>query len=154
SIMYGISDSGILMVPIADLSVAPRVVSTKQDVVFRGNFCDRRVSSQEVTILDPGGGNVDFSLSVDTPGVTVTPASGITPATVRINVDPNVFQNQKGTVTATITIKTGRGVNVPLPIRVLINNREPDQRGTVVSVGGKLVDLLNDPVRDRFYLLR
>ena len=37
---------------------------------------------------------------------------------------------------------------------MLINNQDPDQRGTFVNVPGKLVDLLADPVRDRFYVLR
>lgn len=154
SMLFGISDSGILMIPIGNLDSMPRVAATREDVVFRGNFCDRRVTSQEVTILDPGGGNTDFTLSVSTPGVSVSPSSGVTPATVRINVDPNAFQNSKGTVTALINIATARGVNIPKPVRVLINNREPDQRGTAVNVPGKLVDLLADPVRDRFYVLR
>ncbi|MBV6432509.1 MAG: hypothetical protein IANPNBLG_02651 [Bryobacteraceae bacterium] len=154
SMLFGISDSGILMIPIGNLDNMPRVAATREDVVFRGNFCDRRVTSQEVTILDPGGGNTDFTLSVSTPGVSVSPSSGVTPATVRINVDPNAFQNSKGTVTALINIATARGVNIPKPVRVLINNREPDQRGTAVNVPGKLVDLLADPVRDRFYVLR
>lgn len=154
SMMFGISESGVLMIPLADSIRAPRVLSTKEDLVFRGNFCDRRVSSQEFTLLDPSGANTDFTLSVSIPGVTVTPTQGVTPATIRVNVDPNAFQNQKGTVSALINIKTGRGANIPNPIRVLINNREPDQRGTVVNVPGKLVDLLADPVRDRFYVLR
>ena len=37
---------------------------------------------------------------------------------------------------------------------MLINTKEPDQRGTFVNVPGKLVDLLADPVRNRFYVLR
>ncbi|MBI3681849.1 MAG: hypothetical protein HY235_15825 [Acidobacteria bacterium] len=154
SILYGISDSGILIVPVGDVNRAPRVLATKEDVVFRGNFCDKRVSSQEVTLIDPSGANTDFTLKVSTSGVSVTPSSGVTPATIRINVDPSAFQNQKGTVTATIEVATTRGVNLPKSIRVLVNNREPDQRGSVVNVSGTLVDLLNDPVRDRFYVLR
>jgi len=154
SLMFGISDSGIMIVPIGDISRISRVVSTKEDVIFRGNFCDRRVSSQEITLVDPSGANTDFAITVSTPGVSVTPARGVTPATIRINVDPSAFQNQKGTITATLEIKSDRAANVVNPVRVLINNREPDQRGTVVSLPGKLVDLLADPVRDRFYVLR
>jgi uncharacterized protein (TIGR03437 family) len=37
---------------------------------------------------------------------------------------------------------------------VLINTKEPDQRGTFVDVPGTLVDILADPARDRFYVLR
>lgn len=154
SMMYAISDSGITMIPIGSLERLPRVVADKESIIVRGNFCDRRVSSQELILVDPSGGNTDFSLSVNAPGVTVTPSSGVTPATIRVNIDPNAFQNQRGTVQVAIEIRSARGVNLPNPIPVLINNREPDQRGTVVNVAGRLVDVLADPVRDRFYILR
>ena len=38
-------------------------------------------------------------------------------------------------------------VNLPPPVRLLINNRNPDQRGTFVNIPGYLTDLLADPVR-------
>lgn len=154
SMMYAVSDSGVTMIPVGTLDRVPKILPSRDSVIVRGNFCDRRVNSQEITIVDPSGGNTDFSLTVATAGVSVTPSSGVTPATVRINIDPNAFQNQKGTVTATIEVKSNRAVNITNPIRVFVNNREPDQRGTVVNVPGKLVDLLPDPVRDRFYILR
>lgn len=154
STMYSVSDSGILIIPVGSAQQIPRVVSSKEDLVFRGNYCERRVSTQEVTITDPSGGNVDFTLSTKQAGITISPSTGTTPATVRISVDPTAFQNQKGTVSATIDVQTSRGVNLPSSIRVLINNKEPDQRGSSQNIPGKLVDLLADPVRDRFYVLR
>ncbi|MEO7649615.1 MAG: hypothetical protein ABIZ80_04050, partial [Bryobacteraceae bacterium] len=117
------------------------------------NFCDKRIATQDLTITDPGGGATGFTLSVNIPGVTISPSSGVTPATVRISVDPNQFQN-RGTVTGQLTVSSESAVNVVSPIRVLVNNREPDQRGTVVNVPGQLNDIVSDPVRDRFYILR
>ncbi|MFN7935146.1 MAG: hypothetical protein U0R19_17580 [Bryobacteraceae bacterium] len=154
SLMYGVSDSGILILPLGDTIRAPRIVTSREDLVFRGNFCDRRVSSQEITLLDPSGSNTDYSVSVNISGVTVTPSQGVTPATLRVNVDPNAFQNQKGTVTGLLTITSARAANFIKQVRLLINNREPDQRGTTVNIPGQLVDLLADPIRDRFYVLR
>ena len=154
SVAYGISDSGVTILPVGSLRQAHRVVATQEDLIFRGNFCDRRVATQEIGIVNPGGGSTGFSLSTTTPGILISPSSGVTPATVRITVDPAAFQNQKGTLQATIEIKSSSAVNLPAPVRVLINNKEPDQRGTVVNVAGKLVDVLADPVRDRFFLLR
>jgi uncharacterized protein (TIGR03437 family) len=154
STMYSVSDSGVLVLPVGRLDGTPRLTASVEDVVFRGNFCDRRVVSQQVLITDPGGGKTPFSLSTATGGITISPSAGTTPATVRISVDPNVFQNQKGTVAATITLSSSLAVNVPKPIRVLVNLKEPDQRGTFVNVPGTLVDLLADPMRDRFYVLR
>lgn len=152
--MYSVSDSGVLILPVGRLNQTRRVATSHEDVIFRGSFCDRRVSSQEITIFDPGGGRTDFSLSVTGSGVTVSPSSGTTPATVRVMVDPTVFQNNKGTAAVTIQVNSATAVNIPQPVRVLINNREPDQRGTFVNVPGTLVDLLADPARDRFYVLR
>jgi uncharacterized protein (TIGR03437 family) len=154
SVMYAISVSGVTVLPVGELSRAPKVVASRPDLVFRGNFCDRRVITQELQITSPGGGNVPFTLSTDTRGITIVPANGVTPATVRITVDPASFASSKGTTTALLNLRSGTAVNLPEPVRLLINNREPDQRGTFVNVPGKLVDVLADPVRDRFYILR
>ena len=152
--LYAVSDSGIVILPVGRLNRAPRVAASVEDLVFRGNFCDRRVSVQEIRILDPGGGSTPFSISSPSAALAVSPSSGVTPATVRVTVDPNAFSTQKGTVTLQLTLKSEVAVNVPSPVRVLVNNREPDQRGVFVNVAGKLADLIPDPVRDRFYLLR
>ena len=152
--MYSISDSGVTFLPVGALNRIRRVASSVEDLVFRGNFCDRKVATQQLTIYDAGGNSTDFTLSTTTAGISINPASGVTPATVTIQVDPNVFQNQKGTAQATIKIQSAGAVNVPRSVRVLINSREPDQRGTFVNVPGKLVDILADPVRDRIFVLR
>ncbi len=154
SVMYSISESGVMIIPVGNTKQIPRVMASKEDLVFRGNFCERRISTQEITITDPGGANVDFTLSTTQAGINISPSTGTTPATVRISVDPTAFQNQKGTVAATIDLKTTLGVNAPNSIRVLINNKEPDQRGSFQNIPGKLVDLVSDPVRDRFYVIR
>jgi uncharacterized protein (TIGR03437 family) len=123
-------------------------------MVFRGNFCDPRVASQTLTITDPGGGQTGFTITPSAPGVSVSPSSGVTPANVTVSVDPNVFQNQKGTVAVTLALASGLGVNVPDPVRLLINSREPDQRGTFLNIPGNLVDLAADPLRKRYYIVR
>jgi uncharacterized protein (TIGR03437 family) len=152
--MYSISASGITVFPIGALNSQPRIAATPGDVVFRGNFCDRVSGVQVITIANPGGGAVDFSLSTDTPGITFSRTQGTTPASIAITVDPLAFQNVKGTRTINVKINSAAAVNVIRPIRLLINNREPDQRGAIVNVSGQLVDIIADPARDRFYILR
>ncbi len=154
STMYSVSESGVTIIPIGRLSELPRVVASTEDVSFRGNFCDRQVGTQQITILDPGGNRTAFQLNSRLAGVTVSPSSGVTPATVTVRVDPTLFQNSKGTTTGLIDISSSQAVNVTGAIRVLINNKEPDQRGMFVNVPGQLVDLLADPSRDRFFVLR
>src|SRR5262249_2258358 len=142
SIMYAVSDSGVLVMPVGSLNQVPRLSASTQDMVFRGNFCDRRVATQNLTITDPGGGTTPFRISTQDLGISISPSSGVTPATVRVSVDPNVYQNKKGTVTAALTITSSSAVNPDVPVRLLINSREPDQRGTFVNIAGTLVDLL------------
>ena len=154
STLFGVSDSGVMVLRVGSLGRAHQVAATQQDLIFRGNFCDRRIATQTLTIINPGGGNTPFSISSDTNGLNVKPSSGVTPATVTVTVDPNVFANQKGTVTASLTLQSAQAVNIPSAVRVLINSRQPEQRGTLVDVPGKLVDLLADPTRNRFYVLR
>jgi uncharacterized protein (TIGR03437 family) len=152
--LYAISDSGVTVIPVGYLNQINRVQASQPDLVFRGNFCDRSLVTQQITILDPGGNNTDFSLSPSIQGITVSPSMGVTPATVQVTVDPSTFQNQQGTVMGLINIQSSSAVNVPDPIRVLINNREPEQRGTFLDVPGTLVDIAADPARNRFYILR
>ncbi len=154
STMYSISDSGVTVFSIGALPKQNRLAASVEDIVFRGSFCSRTISSQQMTVIDPGGNKTDFTVSSDTQGVTATASSTTTPATVKISVDPVVFQNQQGTVTATLTFKSSSAVNIPQPVRVLINNKEPDQRGSVINVPGKLVDILADPTKDRYFILR
>jgi len=86
--------------------------------------------------------------------VTISPTVGITPAQVQVRVDPTAFQNQNGTISVTLNLSSGSAVNLPAPVRLLINNRNPDQRGTFINVPGTLTDLLADPVRNRFYVVQ
>src|SRR5207253_3892651 len=53
--LYAVSDSGVTVLPVGYLNQLNRVQSSKPDMVFRGDFCDRTMVTQEITILDPGG---------------------------------------------------------------------------------------------------
>jgi len=153
-VLYSVSDSGVIVLPVGSLKQTHRVVATQSDILISGNFCNRNVITQNLTIVDPGGGNTDFAIGGNPAGVTISPASGMTPATVQVRVDPNVFLNQNGTVAIPLTISSALAVNVPQPVRLLINNRTPDQRGTVVNIPGTLTDILADPARNRFYVVQ
>ena len=152
--MYSISDSGVTILPVGSLHGGHSIAASREDLVFSGNFCNRKALTQDIVISDPGGGSTDFTVTADTPGILISPASGTTPTTVHVTVDPQSLASQLGTVTALLHISSRSALNTPASVRVLINNRAPDQRGTVVSVPGTLVDILADPTRPRFYILR
>lgn len=154
--LYSLSDNGVLILPVGRLANLPRIVTSQPDILFMGDACNRRVITQFLDIADPNGASVDFTLSLpgNTQGVRLSAASGTTPARIRIDVDPTAFQNAKGTTTIPLTITSNRAVNIPEPVRLLVNTRDVNQRGRIVNVPGKIVDILTDRGRNRIYLLR
>lgn len=152
--LYAVSASGVTVLPVGQLAKAPRVKAEQRDVLFRGSSCIRQQQTQDLAMVDGGGGRVAFSLTSSDPAITVSPDSGVTPMVVHITVDPGAFLNAKGTTVGFIDIRAPAAVNLPERIRVLVNNREPDQRGLVQDVPGKLVDVLGDAARNRFMVIR
>lgn len=156
--MYSVCDSGLMVLPVGQLYVqgskVSRVVASQESLLFTGNWCNRSVQTQQFTLFDPGGGQTDFVVSTNMPGVTLSPSSGKTPATITVSIDPNAYQNLKGTQAGLIQIASSQAVNISIPVQLLMSNPEPEQRGTILNVPGLLVDVLADPVRNRFYVLR
>jgi len=118
--------------------------SSKEDVVFQINACDRRVQSQEIVITDPGGGeNTVWPGGAGRGGSAVSPSSGVNARrecgylSIRL-----VFQTQKGTATIPVYLSNRRGCErnsrryagdigdqcSAQIIRVLVNNHDGDQR--------------------------
>ncbi|HWB84087.1 MAG TPA: hypothetical protein VG675_08105 [Bryobacteraceae bacterium] len=152
--LYGVSESGVLVLPVGSLSAAHRLNADHEDLVFQGSLCEHDLITQTLRITDPGGGKTAFALSTDLAGVTISPSSGQTPATVQVQVDLAAFQNRRGTVVGSLTLSSPQAVNLSPAVRILINTHRPDQRGTITDVPGKLAGVLADPQRDRFYILR
>jgi len=152
--LYSVSASGVTVLPVGSLAQQPQVVAQQEDLVFRGNFCSPGVSTKQVTIVDPGGNNTPFSISPNMNGVSVSPATGVTPAVVTVAVDPSAFANQTGTVAATLTIQSGTAVNLIPPVRVLVNNAAPEQVGSFIDIPGTLTDIMADPMRNQFFVVR
>jgi uncharacterized protein (TIGR03437 family) len=153
TVLYAISDSGVTVFPVGSLKKAHRLAADHEDLLVQTTFCNRSVVSQSMTISDPGGNQTDFTISTNQAGVTVSPASGMTPAKVTVTVDPAQFQSQ-GTTAITLNISSASAVNVPPSVRLLVSVPDEYQRGTVVDVPGVLTDLLPDPARNRFYIVR
>jgi uncharacterized protein (TIGR03437 family) len=153
TVLYAISDSGVTVFPVGSLNKAHRVVADREDVLVSTTFCNKSALAQSITISDPGGNHTDFTISTTQAGVTVSPSSGTTPATVTVTVDPTQFETQ-GTTTVMLNIGSASAVNIPPAVRLLVSNPDEYQRGSVVDVPGVLTDIMADPGRNRFYILR
>ena len=154
STLYAISESGVMVLPVGSLSKYPRITSGVEDVLVQTNFCNRSSVTQNLTITDPGGNHTDFTVTPSQAGVIVSPSSGVTPATIHVSVDPTAFAGTNGTTPVALNLSSASAVNQPRPVRVLMSNPDQDQRGTIVDVPGNLTDILPDPVRNRFYIIR
>jgi uncharacterized protein (TIGR03437 family) len=181
SVLYSVSASGVTVLPMAQLDKAPRVTAVQEDVVFRGNFCNSGAITQTLDVVDPSGNTVPFQVCLkdsaastvctSVPGITISPSSGVTPAKLKISIDPTMLGSLIGTKAYTFEILSTAAVNMPRPpsrwkaetdyktnararFRILINNREPEDRGAFFDAPGELVDALADPARNRFYLVR
>ena len=106
-------------------------------------------------VVNPAGGRIAFEISASAPGIGVSPRpSGV----LLLRTSPSRWtradSSQRDNIPNSWSSDRPTGVNAPEQVRVLVNNRDSDQRGTFVSVAGTLVDILADPARDRFYVLR
>jgi|SRR5271157_428523 len=153
TVLYAISDSGVMVLPVGSLNSYHRLAAAQEDVLVQTTFCNRSPASQPLTITDPGGGHTDFAISTSRSGVTITPAFGTTPATVQVTIDPAKFP-ALGTTVVSLALSSGSAINVPKAVRLLVNVPDENQRGTIVDVPGVLTDILPDTVRNRFYILR
>ncbi len=178
--IYAASDSGITILPIGPRTKALRVKFDREDILFRGNACSPQQQTLDVKVEEASGGQAAFRLIASGPGVRVSPNTGVTPAVVRVTIDPGEFANAKGTSVGYINLLASSAINVPQTdllgvvetdrgkgllttdqaidvtdrLRVLVNNRDSDQRGSVTNISGTLVDVLSDPVRGQFYVVR
>jgi uncharacterized protein (TIGR03437 family) len=152
--LYSISESGVTVLPVGSFNQQPRVTAKAEDLVFRGSICNPGVATQQLTVVDPGGNNTPFSVTSDTAGVSVSPASGVTPAVLSVAVDPSAFIGTTGTVPAHLNFTSGPAINVIPSVRVLVNNAGPNQVGSFIDIPGTLTDILPDPTQRRFYVVR
>jgi len=152
--MYAISESGVMILPVGSLNASHRLAASQEDILVTTNFCNSGVLAQSLTITDPGGGNTDFTVATTQAGVTIVPAVGVTPATVQVFVDPKAVGESGGTAAIWLTLNSKTAVNWPKPVRLLLNDPDPSQHGTVADQPGVLSDILPDAARNRVYVLR
>jgi uncharacterized protein (TIGR03437 family) len=154
TILYSVSDSGVMVLPVGSLNQSHRLTASTEDLFVQSSFCTRSAVQQTFNITDPGNNSTDFAISVSQSGVTVSPMYGTTPATIIVTVNPSAVASTSGTLAVPIQISSASAVDLPPSVRLLISSPDLDQRGAVVDVPGTLTDILADPSRNRFYVLR
>lgn len=156
SVMYSGSISGVTILPISQLPQTQRLGTLQEDLLFTSDLCANLGVQRTLSIRSLGSVPTDFTLSLPdgVTGVSLSKQSGTTPADIVITIDPAAFNDRKGTTSIPLTITSKGAVNLPLDVPLLVNTRDFNQRGQIVNIPGKLVDMMADPVRNRLYVVR
>jgi len=165
--LYGISESGFMIVPIGTLSQQPLAQVDRTAVLLAndqcGAFAGMRVG--RVAVRNEGRGNLGATTAtLATPAGAAT-APGFRPQPVAGGIDFEYTfnaanRNAQGTVNPfhDYAITANGAVNFPPQVRVFQNNRDTDARGDVVpipvgiSAAEGLTDLIYDASRQRVYI--
>jgi uncharacterized protein (TIGR03437 family) len=159
--LYGVSESGLLSLPLQQLSETPQIDVRVEDrqLLFEFDFCSQEPQTRTLRIETSDGGPAEFSIravvpgtQISVPGITFEPHQGIAPAEVRMTVSAGVIGNVQGTAEFELSIVSD-AVNLTQPASIFVSVRDLDQEGIFHEFPGTFVDLLVDPDRNRFYVL-
>jgi len=160
-VLYAVSDSGMMTLPIGEIEKFPILEVNPADraMLFAFDFCNQQPITHTMRLESPPGGKpASFSLTTEhfrtsgRPAVLFEPAKGVTPAVVRVTVNPGLVGPVQGTSVIPIMIETD-AVNIPKQAVAVANKRDVDQKGEFIQIPGNMVGVVGDPIRDRFYVL-
>lgn len=143
---WGISDSGLVHMPLGSLYTYPILMPATTDVFLAMDDCDRGISSGTLQVNNLGQGKLTFTVAASTTSgaLVFQQSSGLAPATITFSMEPgrsgvvrspgtNIWTGA-GTSSGTpftVTLSSPEAINIPSVIRVYMNYRLPDQRGVI-----------------------
>jgi DNA-binding beta-propeller fold protein YncE len=142
---WGLSDSGLIHLPIGHLYDQPILVPETTQVFLAMDECNRGVAKGVLRVNNLGKGRLTYSVATNTGSALVyQQASGLAPSTITFTMEPgrsgvvrqpgtNIWTNA-GTSQGTpfnVTLSSPEAINIPNTIRVFMNYRQPDQRGVI-----------------------
>jgi uncharacterized protein (TIGR03437 family) len=150
--LFANSTSGLLVIPIGQLTNLPILDVSATNVILSRDMCNRTIATASVQIRNVGGGRMTFAANVTGGGpVILNQRSGIAPATLTISFDPR-SPGVRGTAQYVVALTSPEAVNVEPAILVNLNFRDVGDRGTIVPINGVGVDLQMDAARRRLYI--
>jgi DNA-binding beta-propeller fold protein YncE len=146
---WGLSNSGLLHLPLGKLYTYPILVPETNTVFLSMDDCNRGLAQATVNINNAGAGELTYTVSTanNNAALVYQQSSGLAPSTITFTMEPgrtgitrqagtNIWSGGTG-VTAvagtpfTVTLASAQAINVPSVIRVYMNYRQPDQRGVI-----------------------
>ena len=145
---WGLSDSGLLHLPIGQLYTYPILVPETTMVFLAMDDCNRGVASGSLQVNNLGKGRLTYTVAASPSAALVyQQSSGLAPSTLTFTMEPgrsgvvrqpgtNIWTGagtQQGTP-LNLTISSPEAINIPNTIRVYMNYRQSDQRGVIYPV--------------------
>lgn len=168
---WGLSDSGMLHLPLGRLYEYPIIAPETTQVFLANDDCNRGIATGTLKVNNLGKGRMTFSVvSPGTAAVVYQQSSGLAPASVTFTMEPgrsgvlrqpgtNLWTGagtQQGTP-INVTLSSPEAINVPPTIRLYMNYRQADQRGMIFPIptgpnGEGMQDIVLDEPRNRLYI--
>jgi hypothetical protein len=168
---WGLSDSGVLHLPLGSLFTYPIIAPETTQVFLANDDCSRGIATGTLKVNNLGAGRLTFTVvSPGTAAVVYQQSSGLAPANITFTMEPgrSGVVRQPGTnmwtgagtsqgTAINITLASPEAINIPPTIRLYMNYRQSDQRGIIYPVptgpnGEGLQDALLDESRGRLYI--
>ncbi|HEV2444278.1 MAG TPA: beta-propeller fold lactonase family protein, partial [Candidatus Sulfopaludibacter sp.] len=145
---WGLSDSGLLDLPLGQLYNYPIVAPQTTDVFLAMDDCNHGVAAGTLNVGNLGKGKLAYTIGAgNTAALVFQQSSGLAPSAIKFTMEPGRsgvtrypgtnFWTGAGTVQGTpvnVTLSSPEAINVPSIIRVYMNYRGADQRGMIFPV--------------------
>jgi len=148
---WGLSDSGLLHLPLGSLYTYPILAPETNTVFLSMDDCNLGLAQATLNINNAGQGKLTYTIaSTSNAALVYQQSSGLAPSTITFTMEPgrtgitrqagtNIWSGGTG-VTAvagtpfTVTLASPEAINLPAVIRVYMNYRQTDQRGLIFPV--------------------
>ena len=115
-------------------SSSPTIALSRTSMSFSGSAGGSVPPAQSISLSNPGGGTLSWSISATVPWLLVTPASGTTTTeTDTISVTTNIAGLAAGSYTGML-IMSGNGANAPQQVMVTLTLSNPSVQSPILSV--------------------
>jgi hypothetical protein len=141
----GLSDSGLLDLPLGQLYNYPIISPQTTDVFLAMDDCNHGIASGTLNVSNLGKGKLTYTIGAgNTAAMVFAQTSGLAPSAIQFTMEPgrsgvsrqpgtNMWTGA-GTVQGTpvnVTLSSAEAINIPNIIRVYMNYRQSDQRGLI-----------------------
>jgi YVTN family beta-propeller protein len=145
---WGLSDSGLLHMPLGHLYDYPIIMPETTQVFLAMDDCNRGVATGTLKINNLGGGRLTYAVAASPSAALVyKQTSGLAPSSITFTMEPgrSGVVRQPGTNLWTgagtqtgapinLTLASPDAINIPNTIRIYMNYRQSDQRGVIYPV--------------------